>query len=74
MATSSEDLNKIVSDLDDAITTTHNPNTSLSNHRKTVDLYRAIRQVAKLEKELESDTGANIHGQIIAFFNKASTE
>jgi len=74
MATSSEDLNKIVEDLDDAITTTHNPNTALSNHRKTVDLYRAIRQVAKLEKELETSTGANIHGQVISFFNKASTE
>jgi len=74
VTTSAEDLNKIVEDLDDAINTKHNPNTLLSNHRKTVDLYRAIRQVAKLEKELEDGTGANIHGQIIAFFNKASLE
>ncbi len=74
MATSSEDLNKIVADLDDAITTKHNPHTALSNHRKTVDLYRAIRVVAKLEKELETDTGATIHGQVISFFNKARTE
>jgi len=72
--TSSQDLNKIVEDLDDAIDTVHNPNTALSNHRKTVDLYRAIRKVAKLEKELEDDTGANIHGKVIAFFNKASLE
>ena len=74
MTTSSEDLNKMVEDLDDAINTKHNPNTSVSNHRKTVDLYRAIRMVAKLEKELETDTAATIHGQIISFFNKARTE
>jgi len=67
-------LNKIVEDLDEAINTKHNPNTSTSNHRKTVDLYRAIRKVALLEKELEDDTGANIHGKVIAFFNKASLE
>jgi len=72
--TSSEDLNKIIEDLDDAIDTVHNPNSALSNHRKTVDLYRAIRKVAQLEKELETDTGANIHGKVIAFFNKASLE
>ena len=74
MTTAAEDLYKIVEDLDDAIDTTHNPNTALSNHRKTVDLYRAIRVVAKLEKELESDTGAVIHGKVIAFFNKARLE
>ncbi len=72
--TSAEDLHKIVQDLDDAIDTTHNPNTALSNHRRTVDLYRAIRKVAELEKILEDETGANIHGQVIAYFNKARLE
>ncbi len=74
MTTSNEDLMKIVEDLDDAIDTTHSPSTSTSNHRKTVDLYRALRVVAKLEKELETDTSANIHGQIISYFNKARLE
>jgi len=74
MTTSSEDLNKIVEDLDDAINTIHNPSTSTSNHRKTVDLYRAIMLVAKLEKELELTLGASIHGQIISYFNKARIE
>ena len=74
VSTSSEDLMKIVEDLDDAIDTTHSPSTATSNHRKTVDLYRAIRKVALLEKELETDTGAVIHGKVIAFFNKARLE
>jgi len=73
-STSSEDLHKIIEDLDDAIDTVHNPNTALSNHRKTVDLYRALRKVSLLEKELQDDTGANIHGQVISYFNKAATE
>jgi len=71
--TSKEDLDKIISDLDDAITSSHQP-FSNDSHRKTVDLQRALRLVAKLEKELQADTGANIHGQVISYFNKAAIE
>jgi len=71
--TSDEDLQQLIADIEAKITKKHIPFTN-SDHRKTVDLARAMRKVKDLQRELETDLSMNLTGQITSYLNKASNE
>jgi len=73
MTTSDEDLQKLIEDIEAKITKKHIPFTN-SDHRKTIDLSRAMRKIKDLQRELETDLSMNITGQITSYINKAANE
>ncbi|MCH8138020.1 MAG: hypothetical protein IH926_03560 [Proteobacteria bacterium] len=73
MTTSDEDLQKLIADIEEKITKKHIPFTD-SDHRKTVDLSRAMRNVKTLQRELETRLSMNLTGQITSYINKAANE
>ena len=74
MTTAAEDLQQMVADIDIRINTVHNPSTSESDHRRTVDLYRALAKATALQKQLDDNLSMNLTGSITSYITKAASE
>ena len=73
MTTANEDLKQMIADIDVRLTNNHIPHSD-DDHRKTIDLYRALLKVASLQDDLETSLSMTLTGSITSYIAKAANE
>ena len=73
MTTASEDLRQMIADIDERLGSNQIPHV-VDDHRRTVDLYRALRKVTSLQRDLETSLSMTLTGSITSYIDKAASE